>query len=125
MRVLVVDENKDTLNEMYVALSRKGFDVATQENPGEAIKLYKWQNFDVVISEIEMISMNGISLLKELQKINKDVPVIFITRHGYFETAKEALNNRAYAYLEKPFDLDELLNYLKEIEIKITDNSLV
>ena len=69
-----------------------------------------------------MPEMNGIDLLKKIKEIDSSSRVIIITAYGDLETAKEAINNKAYAFFGKPINFEELISILRDIEKEISNN---
>ena len=58
-------------------------------------------------------SLDGIEILKEFKKINNNIPIIIISGHGTVDLAVSAIKNGAYDFLEKPFNSDKLINFIK------------
>jgi DNA-binding NtrC family response regulator len=119
MKVLVVDDDGNTLNETVSALDLSGYEVSGLSHAVEAFELYKSGKFDVVITDYHMPEMTGLDLLKKIKEFNQDSFIIIITGYAELETAVEAVNNHAYAFFVKPVNLSELIRVLKSIEEKI------
>jgi len=121
MNILLVDDEALPLEDMRTSLLPTGYQITTTTKPLRALELYRERPFDVVISDVRMPIMDGISLLRELRNLDKDAQVIIVTAYGDLETAKAALNNRAYAFFGKPIHFPDLIHTLKEIEQDITN----
>ena len=67
----------------------------------------------VILSDVRMPGMDGLTLLKRMRGIDKDLPVILITAHGDVATAVEAMQGGAYDFIEKPFDENTLVDVLR------------
>jgi DNA-binding NtrC family response regulator len=105
--ILVVDDNRDILNTFQKLLRLEGFDSVTEENPLRAIEQVRTQNFDIVISDINMPAMDGIILLEKLLLLNPELLVIMITAVGSEELAVKAMKAGAWHYLSKPVNPEE------------------
>lgn len=79
----------------------------------EALERYKDEGFDVVLADITMKPMDGITLLKEIKKIDSAATVIMMTGYASTETAMQALKFGAFDYVQKPFRVDELVKTIK------------
>ena len=112
--VLVVDDSEVIRKGIAEKLSSFGFDVSEAADGDEALMLARSAKFDVVISDIVLPKIDGIKVLKFFRENCPDVPVILITGHATLETAIEAIRERAFDYLLKPFDLSDLVNLTKE-----------
>lgn len=119
MKILLVDDDKDCLNDIAEALEPSNYICKKQSSPVEAFRLYKKKKFDVVITDIRMPEMTGIELLKKIKSVNKKARIIIITGFGDLETAVEAINNHAYAFFGKPIDFKDLVETLRDIEKEI------
>jgi DNA-binding NtrC family response regulator len=115
-RILVVDDEKnqrDILQMILTAeLDETGaplYEVKTSSSGQEALRTFKHENFDLVLTDLKMAGMDGIQLLTELSQLDSSTPVILMTAHGSIETVKEALRGGAFDYLEKPLDRAKLL----------------
>ncbi len=107
-RVLVVDDEEPFRRLLKKELSRKGFSVEVASEGEAALKLLKESVFDVLLLDVLMPGLDGISVMKRLRKDPTAPPVIVLTGKATIETAVEAMKNGAYDYLTKPYKLDEL-----------------
>lgn len=106
--VLVVDDDPE-LGEMVAAFVRRlGHDAMFTQQPGEALSLLTTQPFDLVITDLHMSLMDGITLCGRIAGAQPDVPVIVLTGHGSLETAVAAMRAGAYDYLTKPVNTEVL-----------------
>jgi two-component system response regulator AtoC len=79
--------------------------VFTAENGLDALKIASRVNPEVVVLDINMPVMDGITILREMRKRGMECPVIMLTAQGTIETAREAMSLGAFDYMTKPFDL--------------------
>src|SRR5689334_101925 len=108
--VLVVDDEPDIRNLVREILEEEGFRVSVAENAGAAREARRAQRPDVVLLDIWMPDLDGISLLREwAERGGLPCPVIMMSGHGTVETAVEATRLGAYDFIEKPISLAKLL----------------
>ncbi len=109
MRVLIVDDDISLLEQLREILAGERYTVDTASNGIEAMdKLYD-AAFDLVILDIMMPHMDGLSLLEQMRKGGINIPVLMLTAKGDAEDKVKGLNLGADDYLAKPFSVDELL----------------
>jgi PAS domain S-box-containing protein len=105
-RVLLVDDDKDLLYTMEIALRRNGYSVTSFDDPFLALEALRAEKpFSVMITDLMMPGINGISLIQNARQIDPNLESIVITAAGTIETAILALRDHgAYDYLLKPFE---------------------
>ncbi|MFT2092629.1 sigma 54-interacting transcriptional regulator [Paraglaciecola sp. 2405UD69-4] len=106
--VLLVDDDENLLRLMTIRLQGEGYNVQSASGGREALKLISAQNFDVVLSDLRMPGLDGLSLFEEMMALRKDIPVILMTAHGTIQDAVEATQRGVFGFLAKPIDHDEL-----------------
>ena len=118
MRVLLVDDDLDLLEEMEQILIRRDHTVTTAKNGQQAWEEYtNFPNiFDVVLTDVNMPVMDGMELLKKIRQYDAETLVIIMTAQGDLEMSVEALNLGALSYLNKPVNPRELLAALDKLE---------
>jgi DNA-binding NtrC family response regulator len=109
IRVLVVDDEEPFRRLLKKELSRKGFDVEVAPDGLTARKILKDRSFDVILLDIIMPGIDGISLMRKMKEDPASPAVIVLTGKATVETAVEAMKNGAFDYLTKPYKLDELV----------------
>ena len=107
-RIIVIDDESSMLAVIEAMLTNQEYDVVTFENPEAGIEDYKAHGADLIISDIRMDSINGITLLQRVREINPDALVILITAYANAEDALQALKIGAYDYIQKPFKMEKL-----------------
>ncbi|MGQ9618969.1 MAG: diguanylate cyclase [Candidatus Aminicenantia bacterium] len=107
-KILVVDDEKEMRELLFDFLSSEGFAVTTANDGVEAFEIFKKENFPIVITDIRMAKMDGITLLKKIKGYSPLTTVIIITAYPSTESVKEAIFAGAYDYITKPFDLDTI-----------------
>jgi two-component system, NtrC family, response regulator AlgB len=119
-RILIVDDEPNILKTMTISLKAVGFEVVGYTEAEEALKDVDkdWAGsvqYDVAFIDLMMFPMNGITLMQELHRRMPDLTIVIITAHGTVETAVQALKLGAYDYLQKPFDLKELIAFVDRV----------
>src|SRR3954468_5058113 len=108
-RILVVDDEPEMATVIDQALKRRGYLATQQHSADGAWELLEREDFDVVVTDINMKGMNGIELTSRIAENRHDIPVIVITAFGSVETATAVLRAGAYDFLTKPFEIDQLV----------------
>ena len=112
--VLLVDDDESLLRLMAIRLKGEGYNVQSAGGGKEALRLINTQNFDMVLSDLRMPGLDGLSLFEEIIGLGKDVPVILMTAHGTIQDAVEATQRGVFGFLTKPIDHDELRSLMKK-----------
>jgi two-component system response regulator AtoC len=107
-RILVVDDDEETLTLLREILSKEGYEVDTADDGKTALDRITTRPPDLVMSDIHMPDLDGMSLLAELRVRHQDVPVILMTAYGSLKTAVDGLRSGAFDYLSKPFIVDDI-----------------
>ncbi len=113
-RILLVDDEEDLVNFLSHRLLKRGFTVTATTSGPAAIAVVKRQVFDVVILDLKMPQMDGITALQHLKQEQPYLEAIMLTAHGSHESALEAGRLDVYRYLIKPYDFDELVDQIHE-----------
>jgi DNA-binding NtrC family response regulator len=118
-KILVVDDEKNQRDILQLILSGERdetgaqlYQVKAASSGQEALRFFKNESFDLVLTDLKMSGMDGIQLLNELSQLDSSTPVILMTAHGSIDSVKEALRGGAFDYLEKPLDRAKLLDVL-------------
>lgn len=111
VNILVVDDEVVQIETLSRGLKSKGYQVDHALNGQEALKKIenKLTKVDMVITDYAMPGMNGLNLLKNIRKSDRQLPVIMMTAYGDKEIVIDALRNRCDSFIEKPFTLDQLM----------------
>jgi two-component system response regulator HydG len=107
-RVLVVDDDKNMCSWIEEGLGRRKFKTTSRGSAEEAFALLATEEFDVVVTDINMPRLKGTELCERIILNHPEVPVVLITAFGSFDTAIAAIRAGAYDFLTKPFKIDEL-----------------
>jgi len=110
--ILLVEDEPQVLNALAQTLELEGYEVLKASNGKEALSLI-YPGFEgIVLTDMNMPKIDGMELLVEIHKIDKDIPVILLTGHGNVAVAVDAMLQGAYDFLEKPFSSDTMLDTL-------------
>lgn len=117
LTVLAVDDDEDTTALLRYLLEMNGAKVITANSGPEALELAREANFDVVLSDISMPSMDGFEFVRRLRSVpgKEDVRVVALTGYGRKEDVEQARHEGFVAHLTKPFDVDALLTFLARL----------
>ncbi|MFW5836452.1 MAG: response regulator [Desulfovibrionaceae bacterium] len=118
-QILVVDDEKPTLDMLEMLLSAYGYEVLKAENGREALELYELEKPPIVLTDIKMPIMDGMEVLGRIKEINQLAEVIVITGHGDMDLAITALNLDATDFINKPVQRKALDQALKRAENRI------
>jgi two-component system nitrogen regulation response regulator NtrX len=112
--VLVIDDNADIRFLICNILKEKDYLVRSAANYNQALFEINKKIPDIAIIDIKLDKgdRDGIDLLKNIMKKNKNVPVIMISGHANVQLAVEAIRLGAYEFVEKPFSTEKILNYV-------------
>jgi two-component system, NtrC family, response regulator AtoC len=108
-RILVVDDEPEMATVVEQALTRRGYFAIRENSADAAWERLQSDDFDVVITDLNMRGMSGVELTDRIAKNRKDLPVIVITAFGSLETAIATLRAGAYDFITKPFEIDQLV----------------
>lgn len=112
--LLLVDDDKSLLRLLTIRLEGEGYHVTAVEDGHSALKKLQGDNFDVVLSDLRMPGLDGLSLFEEIMGIRKDIPVILMTAHGTIADAVAATQRGVFGFLPKPVDHEELRTLLQK-----------
>ncbi len=112
-KILIVDDEARILLLLQSLLKANGYETVTAKDGNTALALVKKDAFDLVITDLRMAPMDGMTLFREIQTVHPTMPVILLTAYASVETAIDALKSGAFDYLSKPFKVDEMLATVK------------
>ena len=118
IEILIVDDNSDIRNILNELLLDAGYKTRLAANFNQALSEIDKKIPDIAILDVKLDKgdNDGIELLTHIKSKNKDVPVIIITGHANIEMAVNSLKHGAFEFVEKPFDQNRLLNFVKRAE---------
>lgn len=108
--ILLVDDEEIILSSIRWVLEKNNFKVTTATDGQEAIKLLRANRYDLVITDLIMARVDGIAVLKQAKSLYPDIAVIILTGYGDVCSAVETFRLGADDYLQKPCEVEDLLN---------------
>jgi DNA-binding NtrC family response regulator len=118
IKILLVDDEKNFTEVLSERMAARGFDVEIADSGTLAIEKVKLKSYDAIVLDLAMPEMDGISALKILLKENPDLQIIFLTGHATLEKGIEAVKLGAVDFMEKPVDIEKLLEKINEAKTK-------
>ncbi|MEI7672178.1 MAG: sigma-54 dependent transcriptional regulator [Deltaproteobacteria bacterium] len=106
--ILVVDDDLGHRTSLRMNLTQWGYAITEADDGGSAIEAAQSRPFDLILMDIRMIKVSGLTALAEIKAFNPAIPVVIMTAYASVETAVEALKKGAYDYLPRPLNFDEL-----------------
>ena len=126
--LLLVDDDKNTLDGLVRILKCEGYSVSGVLSGSDALKLLSKEKYDVIITDMNMPGMDGLTLIREVKKRKETIATVVITANSSLKTASDAIKSLDYDYyLTKPVNVEELksvLNKLWERQQSIAQNQL-
>jgi two-component system response regulator PilR (NtrC family) len=107
-RILVVDDERSMREFLEIFFRREGYDVTTVAAVDEALMAVEADDYDVVITDLQMPGRSGLELLHEMRECAPETPIIMITAFATTENAIAAMKQGAHDYITKPFKVDEI-----------------
>jgi len=114
IKLLIVDDEVQFLESIAKRLELRDFDVTRATRGEEAVQAARGGKFDLALLDLKMPGMDGKQVLEILKKEHKYLEVIILTGHGSVDSAVECTKLGAFGYLPKPYELEKLLDALKE-----------
>ena len=113
--MLVVDDQEALRSLLARLLEREGFDPIQAEDGARAVEMYKTESPLVVVSDIMMPRMDGLMLLNEIRRIDRNATVILMTGQGNEDVLLKALRGGATNFFKKPFNVRELIDEIRKV----------
>ncbi|MFQ5706305.1 MAG: sigma-54-dependent transcriptional regulator [bacterium] len=107
-KILIVEDDRNTLSGLVDILSQEGYEVVGAENAKKALRVLDKDAFDILLTDLKMPDMNGMELYERSLPMAADMKTIVMTAYSSVKDAVEAMKRGVYEYLTKPLDLDEL-----------------
>lgn len=114
-KLLLVDDDKTALDGLVKILTRDGYPVTGVLSGYEALHLLSRKSFDIIVTDMKLPGMGGLSLVRELRKKEESVALVVITAYSSVKTAVEAIKCGADDYLTKPVNTEELVMVLEKL----------
>jgi two-component system chemotaxis response regulator CheY len=115
--VLTVDDSASIRQTIKIALSGEGYGVSEAQDGMEGLKRAEGGRFDLIITDLNMPVMDGLTMIRELRKVPSQagVPIIFLTTESDAQIKAQAKAAGATGWLTKPFDPDQLVKIVQKV----------
>jgi len=113
-RILVVDDEEDILIFFKRYFGKRGYEISTAIDAAISLRKIKQSEFDMIVTNINMPGMNGLDMLREINKLKKDVIKIITTGSHDLKHIKQAIKLDCFAYITKPLNLGQLENIIRK-----------
>ncbi len=114
--LLIIDDEASMRHMLRLVLEQNNYRVSEAQNGAEAINLLYKEKFDVILSDIRMPDMDGLTFLEQPEVRSLDTTIIMMSAYGSIDTALACMQRGAYDYISKPFKPDEVVLTLRKAE---------
>ena len=121
-KILVIDDEQGIRDLLDTLLRRKGYDVILSANGQKGLELFRREQPDVIVLDLKMPGMDGLTVLQQIRNLDPKKPVIILTGAGTPETEQRVRALGGTEFIEKEFSLHRLGDALKRL--LVTSNSL-
>ena len=112
-RILLVEDDEMTLRLLETVLRHDGYDVFSTADGPQGIEIYRQKRPDLVLLDLALPSMNGLEVMRELKELDAHANILVVTGFASEESAEIAARYGAQAYIEKPFEIADLSEWVK------------
>jgi len=116
--VLVVDDEEQFLDALSQRLKGRGMKIDAVTSGEEALRHAKDRDFDAIVLDLVLPGMSGMEILKRMKGENPDLQIIILTGHATVEKGVEAIKEGAIEFMEKPIDINKLVEKIGEAQRK-------
>jgi DNA-binding NtrC family response regulator len=120
-RVLLVDDEKEFVHTLSERLMTRNLESAVVYDGKEALDFISSDAPDVMVLDLKMPGIDGIEVLRRVKKSHPGIEVIILTGHGSDKERDTAMGLGAFAYLQKPVNIDQLAQTMREAQQKINE----
>jgi two-component system, OmpR family, response regulator CpxR len=114
INVILVDDEEEYVTTLSERIQMRGFNSHIAHDGEQALKMIRENFYNVMVLDLRMPGIDGMTVLKAVKKTHPDIQVVMITGHGGDLDRKAALDNGAFAYMEKPVELEVLVGHIKK-----------
>ena len=111
--ILIVDDDPSLTRTTSLILAHKGYVVTTARNGAEAIEKTQETAFDLTFIDIKMPGIDGVETLRRVRRLRPAATVVMMTAYAMDDQVQETLQERAHGILYKPFDIADVLEFVK------------
>ncbi|MEW6203503.1 MAG: response regulator [bacterium] len=113
--ILIVDDEELFLDSISQRLVMRGFNVIAVNRGDKALEAARKHPIDIAIVDLKMPGMDGEATLEALKKEHERMEIVILTGHGSSEAALRLIRSGAYSYLQKPCEIEQLLEIIKDV----------
>lgn len=113
-KILIVDDEKDLATTIEAILSLSGYEAMSVIDGESAIDEVKNNHYDLILMDVKLPVMNGVEAFLKIKEIDPKTKVMMMTGYSVEDLIDQALNEGACGFLRKPFDVERLLETVKE-----------
>lgn len=110
---MLVDDDRDLLRLLAMRLAAAGYSVASVTSGEAALDQYRDFRPDMIITDLQMDGMDGMTLFDHIHRVDPDLPVLVLTAHGTIPDAFDAAGRGVFSYLTKPYNSKVLLEHME------------
>ena len=114
-KILIVDDDKIVLDSCKRVLEPEGFDITLVSSAPKAIELLGGDHYQLLLIDLKMPENDGMWLIREVKRLNIEIPVIVMSGYSTNETIDDVINLGAVTFVPKPFTPDELLKSVQKV----------
>jgi DNA-binding NtrC family response regulator len=114
INILLVDDEEEYVATLSERIEMRGFNSRIAADGEQALKMIRENTYHVMVLDLRMPGIDGMTVLKAVKKTHPEIQVVMITGHGSDLDKKNALDNGAFAYMEKPVELETLIGHIKK-----------
>jgi DNA-binding response OmpR family regulator len=114
-KIFVVDDDRDFAEGLADVLELRGYEVDLAFSGEEAIAKFKENDYDITFMDVRLPGMNGVESLRTLRRLKPGARVVMMTGYSVPQLLDEALDEGAWAVLQKPFDMEQVLEMVRQI----------
>jgi CheY-like chemotaxis protein len=118
LKILVVDDDHDFAEGLVESLEMKGHEVQLSLSGEDAIRKFKEEDYDISFMDVKMPGKNGVESFLEIRKFKPDANVVMMTAFSVHQLLEQAIENGAVGVLNKPFDMQSVLEMLNKTKPK-------
>jgi two-component system OmpR family response regulator len=115
LRILIVDDDRAICDYMQTLLEKDGYQVKTMSDPTAVIGELKKKDYHLIILDLMMPKQDGIEVLRDVRKTDKDIAVVIFTGYPNLDSAVASMKLDAVDYIKKPFNVDEFRAVIERV----------
>lgn len=125
LKLLIVEDESTLARLLKDAIGEYFYSVTLSKDGEDGLKKFKAIKPDIIITDIMMPKLDGLDMTKKIRAINEQIPIIVLSAFSEKEKLLKSIDLGITKYFIKPFDPDEVLNYLQEIASKLPKNKII